>query len=69
VKRSFKKDKKDYLSRLAAEAEQAAYANMKEMYDICSLILQSCSPYTYVLILVINNWVIDLDLETIVNEL
>jgi len=55
VKRSFKKDKKDYLRRLAAEAEQAAYANMKEMYDIYnimgSLILQSCSPYTYVLIL------------------
>lgn len=35
VKRSIKKDKKDYVSGLAAEAEQAAYnGNMKQMYDI-----------------------------------
>lgn len=35
VKRSPRKDKKEYVNRLAAEAEQAAYSrNMKQLYDI-----------------------------------
>ncbi|XP_032397549.1 uncharacterized protein LOC116705458 [Etheostoma spectabile] len=35
VKRNIKKDKKDYIDGLAAEAEQAAYSgNMKQLYDI-----------------------------------
>lgn len=34
VKRSIKKDKKDYIDGLAVEAEQAAYSgNMKQLYD------------------------------------
>jgi hypothetical protein len=34
VKRSIKKDKKDYMDEMAAEAEQAAYCgNMKQLYD------------------------------------
>lgn len=35
MKRNIKRDKKDYVSGLAAEVEQAAYnGNMKQMYDI-----------------------------------